>query len=110
MEEGFAPVVNKDERSQRRMKVVGRVGALLLGVIVLSAVAFSDSGVARTSLEESAAAPPAPVQALQDAAPVISFPEDYPNSVRHFLLIGFLVSAVTVLCEQERTVRAGTPY
>ncbi len=100
MEEGFTPVVNKDERSQRRMKVVGRVGAVLLGVIVVSAVAFSDSGVARISLEESAAAPPAPVQVLQDAAPapVISFPQDYPNSVRHFLLIGFLVSAVTVLC------------
>ena len=25
------------------------------------------------------------------AAPVITFPDDYPNSVRHFLLIGFLV-------------------
>ena len=30
---------------------------------------------------------------LEDAAaeePVVTFPDDYPNSVRHFLLIGFL--------------------
>ena len=30
--------------------------------------------------------------AAAGAAPVITFPDDYPNSVRHFLLIGFLVS------------------
>jgi len=26
----------------------------------------------------------------EDAPPVVTFPDDYPNSVRHFLLIGFL--------------------
>ena len=26
----------------------------------------------------------------QDETPVVTFPDDYPNSVRHFLLIGFL--------------------
>jgi bacteriorhodopsin len=27
---------------------------------------------------------------MADAAPTVTFPDDYPNSVRHFLLIGFL--------------------
>lgn len=35
-----------------------------------------------------------PFSLLEDAAageePVVTFPDDYPNSVRHFLLIGFL--------------------
>jgi bacteriorhodopsin len=36
--------------------------------------------VYRTMLEEAAA----------EEEPVVTFPDDYPNSVRHFLLIGFL--------------------
>jgi bacteriorhodopsin len=35
----------------------------------------------RSILEEEAAA---------EEEPVVTFPDDYPNSVRHFLLIGFL--------------------
>ena len=27
---------------------------------------------------------------MADEAPTVTFPDDYPNSVRHFLLIGFL--------------------
>jgi len=43
---------------------------------------------------QAAAAPAADAAAAPAAgAPVITFPDDYPNSVRHFLLIGFLVSA-----------------
>ena len=27
---------------------------------------------------------------MSESTPVVTFPDDYPNSVRHFLLIGFL--------------------
>jgi bacteriorhodopsin len=36
-----------------------------------------------------------PVQPAAAAAPVITFPEDYPNSVRPFLLIGFLGNIIS---------------
>jgi len=99
VEEGFSPVVNKEERSKRRLTMVAGVGAAVLGAVALSAVTFSDSGMSKTYLEQ------ARVMSLQangtedaagaGAAPVISFPDDYPNSVRHFLLIGFLGNLIS---------------
>jgi len=96
--EEVTPVVNKEKRKMRRLTMVAGVGAAVLGAIALSAVTFTDSSNTRAFLpqarllqangtDDAAAA----AAAAAGAAPVITFPDDYPNSVRHFLLIGFLV-------------------
>merc|ERR1712216_406739 len=79
--------------------------------LALVAVATSDRSMGASSLLETQlqdpaaeeAAPPAeaetaeaaPTPAAGGASPVVSFPEDYPNSVRHFLLIGFLGNIIS---------------
>jgi len=91
--------VSKEERSQRRIKVLVTLGAGMLAVVALCGVAFSESdmpqrrALAVQSLQEEAAAEPAAEGAA--AAPAVTFPDDYPNSVRHFLLIGFLGNIIS---------------
>eukprot|EP00961_Rhodomonas_salina_P220496 2980991-Rhodomonas_salina.1 len=41
----------------------------------------------RKLLEEGAEEP---AEEEEEEEPTVTFPDDYPNSVRHFLLIGFL--------------------
>lgn len=46
-------MVNKEERSKRRLTMVAGVGAAVLGAVALSAVAFSDSGMSKAYLEQA---------------------------------------------------------
>jgi len=93
------PVVERSERSARRVKTLVTVGAGLLAVVAFCGVVFSDSAMpqrralAVQSLQEEAAEPAAEGGAA--ATPAITFPDDYPNSVRHFLLIGFLGNIIS---------------
>jgi len=92
-------VVERSERSARRVKTLVTVGAGLLAVVAFCGVVFSDSAMpqrralAVQSLQEEAAEPAAEGGAA--ATPAITFPDDYPNSVRHFLLIGFLGNIIS---------------
>jgi len=61
----------------------------------VSACVLLSASASQPAPTQAAAEPAADAAAAPEAgaAPAITFPDDYPNSVRHFLLIGFLVSA-----------------
>ena len=53
VEEGFTPVVDREVRSQRRLKVAALAGVAVLGVLALVAVATSDRSMGASSLLET---------------------------------------------------------
>lgn len=59
VEEGFSPVVGKEQRSRRRLHLVAGMAAVVLGAVALGAVAFSDSALGAVSLQEEVSAPAA---------------------------------------------------
>jgi hypothetical protein len=56
-DEGFTPVVNKDERSRRRLQLAAGAAAVMIGAVAMCAVVFSDSTMGVVSLQEVSVRP-----------------------------------------------------
>jgi hypothetical protein len=56
-DEGFTPVVNKEERTRRRLQLAAGAAAVMIGAVALCAVVFSDSTMGVVSLQEVSVRP-----------------------------------------------------
>jgi bacteriorhodopsin len=132
--EGFSPAVIRTQRSkQRAMQALSvfLAGVALAGIILVAAdphgsvelqsrmqgVLASSSPLQQLADEAPAEGSPPPAEAPAasvNAGDIVTFPGDYPNSVRHFLLIGWAMFAIGAgvlfyvgtwsLAEEKRTI------